>query len=195
MIERDPYKLWEMLGTWAAAIATFAAVIVSLRLARRAEMPKLTVSCDERLLLDPAVIRDPGNVQPDEMPAMIFLVVTNIGMTRVRINSVGWHSYLIRGRGGLQNPPERGERSHDWPALLEHGDQMQWMLSLEYLVNYIAKNMLADSWWWRLKLELLCVIIGTSTGHRFRTRLGPTLKESFVKATARIRAERKRSKA
>jgi hypothetical protein len=190
IMERDPYKLWEMLGTWAAAIATFAAVIVSLRLARRAERPQVTVSVDQRLLLDPAKIPDPGNVQLDNLPDMIALTITNVGLTRVRINSVGWYWILIRGKGALQNPPDRGARSHDWPALLEHGDQLQWILPFEYLVTTISTTMLADSWWWRWKLQLLCVTVGTSTGHRFRARLGPTLKKSFAVETARIRANR-----
>jgi hypothetical protein len=186
-VEHDPYKLWEVLGTWAAAVATFAAVLVSLRLARTAELPRLVVSCDQRILVDTSLARDPGNIQAGEMPDVISLDVTNVGMTRVRINSVGWHWVLIRGKGGLQNAPEPGMRSHNLPAVLEHGDQLQWALPFDYLLNYIATHMLADSWWWRLKLQLLCVTVRTSTGHNFRARLGPTLRKSFADETKRIR--------
>jgi hypothetical protein len=186
----DPYRLWEVLGTWAAAIATFAAVLVSLWLARKAERPKLRVTVEAMQLVDPAQITDPENVRLDEMPTKVFLVVTNIGMTRVRINSVGWHWRVLRGNGSYQNPPERNNQSHPWPATLEHGDQLQWILPFEDLVHYIAENMLASDWWWRAKLQFFRVIVGTSTGKQFRARPGPTLKKSFADETARIRAVR-----
>src|SRR6266478_2015919 len=157
-MEHDGYKLWEVLGTWAAALATFSAVVVSLRLARQAERPRLRVSVEHRLLLDPAEIRDPENVRPEEMRDMIYFEAVNVGMTRVRINSVGWHWFLIRGMGALQNPPVRSNRSHDWPAILEHGDQLQWILPFD-LVSDLAGKMLADSWWGRGKLRLLCIIV------------------------------------
>jgi hypothetical protein len=191
MTVTDPYRLWEVLGVWAGAAATFAAVVVSLRLARRAEQPRLIVEIDQRVLLNPAEVDDPANVRLEDFPDVIVLTVTNVGATRVRVNSVGWHWVLIRGKGALQNPPELRDRSRpDWPTVLEHGDQLQWVLALDYLVNTIAINMLAGSWWWRLKLELLCVTVGTSTGHRFRGRMGPTLKKSFVSEIERLRATR-----
>jgi hypothetical protein len=185
-VEQDSYKLWEVLGTWAAAVATFSAVVVSLRLARQTERPRLRVSVDLRVLLDPAKVRDPGNVRPDEMPDMIYFEAVNVGLTRVRINSVGWHWFLIRGMGGVQNPPSRGERSHDWPAVLEHGDQLQWILPID-LVSNIAGKLLADSWWWRGKLRLLRIIAYTSTGHRFRAPIGPALRKLFADEIKRIR--------
>lgn len=189
-MDTDHYKILEMLGTWAAALATFAAVLASLWLARKAERPRLIVSCDQRVLIDPANVEDPGNVQPEEMPDIISLNVTNVGLTRVRINSVGWHWYLIRGRGAIQNPPVPEMRSHGWPAILEHGDQLQWMLPFDELVDNIATNMLADSRWWRLKLQLLCITVYTSTRHTFRCRLGPTLRATFRERTSQIRRAR-----
>jgi hypothetical protein len=185
----DPFRIWEVLGTWAAAVATFAAVIVSLRLARRAERPRLRVSVDHRLLLDPAKFRDRANVRPDEMRDMVYFEAVNVGMTRVRINSVGWHWFLIREIGALQNPPERTDRSHDWPAILEHGDELQWILPFD-LVNNLAEKMLASSWWWRVKLRLMCIIVSTSTGDSFRAPVGPELRRTFAKAVKRIRASR-----
>jgi hypothetical protein len=193
-MERDPYKLWEVLGTWAAAVATFAAVIVSLRLARRAERPQLRIRADLRLLLDPAKVADPENVRRDQLPEMIFLDMANVGLTTARITSVGWHWYWIRSTGALQNPPEHFMRSHPWPTVLEHSDQLQWLLKPEDVLC-LAAPMLAGTWWWRLKLQLLCVIVGTSTGDSFRGRLGPSLREAFANETAKIRAARRLSQA
>ena len=184
----DRYRLFEVLGVWAGAIATFLAVVVSLRLARRAEQPRLMVTVDERVFINPAEVPDPGNVHVEDFPLVIVLTATNTGMTRVRVNGVGWHWYLIRGRGSYQNPPELDKRSRpDWPTVLEHADTLQWVLDRKHLVHELAATMLPGNWWWRLKLELLCVAIYTTTGNTFRARLGPTLKESFIAETRRIR--------
>ena len=144
-------------------------------------------------LVDPSKVPDPENIRLDEQPTRIFFVATNVGMTRVRINSVGWHWRLIRDKGSYQNPPERRDQSHPWPATLEHGDQLQWILPFEDIVDHIARNMLANNWWWRVKLQFLRVIVGTSTGRRFREPPGPSLKKSIAESTAKIRAERKRA--
>jgi hypothetical protein len=86
----DLYKLYEVLGVWVGAIATFLAVVVSLRLARRAERPRLRVSVDERVFINPADVRDPANVSLEDFPLVISVAATNIGVTRVRVNAVGW---------------------------------------------------------------------------------------------------------
>jgi hypothetical protein len=195
MMDRDPYKLWEVLGTWAAAIATFAAVLTSLWLARKAERPRLRVTVEAMKLVDPSKVLDPERIRLDEQPTRIFLVATNVGMTRIRINSVGWHWWLIRDKGSYQNPPERQDQSHPWPATLEHGDQLQWILPFEDIVEHIAENMLSTTMWWRTKLQFLRVIVGTSTGRRFLAPPSPTLKQAIGETTARIRARRKKWKA
>lgn len=95
------------------------------RRATESTRPRLLVSIDERVLVDPSNVRDPGNVRLEDFPDAIVLTVTNAGLTRVRVNSVGWHWFLIRGTGALQNPPVITERSHaQWPTVLEHGDQL-----------------------------------------------------------------------
>jgi hypothetical protein len=187
-MQSDPYRLFEALGIWAGAVATFAAVVVSLRLARRAERPRLAVKVDQWAYIDPAKVSDPGNVRVEDFPDVIVLTVTNLGLTRARIDSVYWHWFLLRGKGALQNPPERHERTPaNWPSALDHGDQLQWILQPHDLVPKISSDMLARNWWWRLKLQLLCVMVSTSTGHHFRARLGPTLKKSFAVETKRLR--------
>ena len=192
IIERDPYKLWEVIGTWVAGIGSLAAVVASLWLARKAERPKLRVSAEVMKLVDPSKVSDRETIRVAEQPDRIFLVATNVGMTRVRINSVGWHWRLIRDVGSYQNPPERSNQSHPWPAILEHGDQLQWILPFEDIVEHIAENMLANSWWWRVKLRFLRVIVGTSTGNQFLAPPGPSLREAFAEATAKIRVNRKK---
>jgi hypothetical protein len=158
----DRYQILETTGIWAGAIATFLAVIVSLWLSRR-DRPRLKVSVDERIIVDPAAVADPGNVQLADFPLVMILTATNTGPTRIRINGVGWYWYFIRGLGAHQNPPEPHNRSRpEWPTVLEHADTLQWVLDRDHLVKSLATGLFAGNWWWRLKLELFCVAVNTT---------------------------------
>jgi hypothetical protein len=98
-MDRDPYRLWEVLGTWAAAVGTIAAVVTSLWIALRRERPRLRVRADQRLLVEPSQIRDRAAVKPDEMPEFLYVEVTNVGMPSARIVSIGWHWVLLKSQG------------------------------------------------------------------------------------------------
>ena len=74
-------QIWNALGTWIAGIATFAAVVVSLYLARRSERVHLKAHAGVRLLLR-------GDGTPAEKNVEIG--VTNLGDRPVTIESVGW---------------------------------------------------------------------------------------------------------
>jgi hypothetical protein len=41
---------------------------------------------------------------------------------------------------------------------------------------------------WRLKLELLRIVVKTSTGRRFRARLGPELKKGLAEKVRELRS-------
>ncbi|MBB3990846.1 hypothetical protein [Croceicoccus naphthovorans] len=75
---------WEAIsaiGQVAGAAATLAAVIVSLRLARRASRPNLTVSLREQLIL----------IGDDTEHVMTFSVV-NVGGRDAEVRSLGWRT-------------------------------------------------------------------------------------------------------
>jgi hypothetical protein len=129
------------------------------------------------VLIDPNTARDPGNIQRDEMQDMISIEVTNLGNRPVRINSIGWHWLLLRKLGALQNPPEPQFRSHGMPATLNYGEQLQWALTDIDVLSNIAEHMLSRTRSWPIKLHLLRIIASTATGHRFRGKLGPSLKK------------------
>lgn len=185
---------WGSVAEWAAAIATFLAVVVSLRLARRADGPRMKVFADKRIFIDPGAVPDRSNVNLTEMPEILYLEATNVGVTRVHVIGVGWSWRFIRAVSAHQNPPDVSERSHrEWPCKLEHGDQMQWRLPFDPLVTSLAKVMFAKCWWWRLKLKFLRVVVYTSTDDRFRGSLGPGLKKAFIEKTTLLRSSRDRA--
>lgn len=74
-------QIWVAVGTWVAGLATLAAVIVALRLAKKVEKVKLKVRVGLRELF-----------MGDGSPAQKHLAisVTNLGERAVTINSVGW---------------------------------------------------------------------------------------------------------
>src|SRR2546427_6631611 len=74
-------QIWVAVGTWFAGLATLAAVIVALRLAKQVEKVKLKVHVGLREL-----------VMGDGSPYQEYLVisVTNWGERAVTINSAGW---------------------------------------------------------------------------------------------------------
>jgi hypothetical protein len=191
----DPRSDWwnvaNVVGTWLAAIGTIGTVIVALRLASRAERPRLRVEAERGPWVNRSEAREPGIIYPDEMHDSITLEITNVGSTRVRINSVGWLWYGAR--GAAQPAPETTYHSHILPATLDPGEQLEWVFPYEKLLPELAKYILAlaPTKLWRLRLLLLRVAIYTSTGRRFTGRLGPELKKAFSDKTCQLRSARR----
>ena len=71
----------EMVGTWVAGLGTLAAVIVSLRLARRSG-PLLRVSADLRVLIH-------SGAEPP-YPEYVAIDVKNVGERECIVEGVGW---------------------------------------------------------------------------------------------------------
>ena len=74
-------QIWVAVGTWVAGLATLAAVIVALRLAKQVEKVKLKVHVGLREL----VMGDGSPFQEH-----LAISVTNLGERAVTINSAGW---------------------------------------------------------------------------------------------------------
>lgn len=74
-------QVWNAIGTWLAGIATFAAVVVSLLLATRADRVRLKVHAGIRLLFI-------GDGSPAE--ELLEIHVTNLGDRPATVTSVGW---------------------------------------------------------------------------------------------------------
>ena len=74
-------QVWVAVGTWVAGLATLAAVVVALYLARRTEKVRLNVHVGLRVV----VIGDGSPFQEH-----LSISVTNVGERSVTINTVGW---------------------------------------------------------------------------------------------------------
>ena len=120
-------QVWNAVGTWIAGIATFAAVVVSLHLARRNERVRLKVFAGLRL-----VFRGDGT-PPEEH---LNIGVTNLGERAITVNTVGW----AVGRGKKRRyciQPVSGQWTAQYPIELPHGKSASFMVSFNHTPNWL----------------------------------------------------------
>ena len=113
-------QIWNAVGTWVAGIGTLAAVIVSLRLAGRADRLRLRASVGLRIIIA-------GDGNPSE--EQVAFTVVNLGDRAVTVNSIGWRVGKKRlTRHCMQ--PLYGVYTHQYPKQLAHGEQATFLVSL-----------------------------------------------------------------
>ena len=122
-------QIWNTLGTWLAGIATFAAVVVSLHLARRGERLRLKVFAGLRL-----VIRGDGTPAEEHLN----IGVTNLGDRAVIVNTVGW----AVGKGKQRQyciQTVSGPWTAQYPIELPHGKQASFMVSFAHTPTWFTE--------------------------------------------------------
>ena len=77
---------WAAIGQVLGAFGTFAAVAVSLHLARRSEKPKLLLTCGIRLIIDPM------QAHGESRPQVIDITVRNQGLITAHVSQYGWET-------------------------------------------------------------------------------------------------------
>ena len=171
----ETLKLLEVAGAWAAAIATFAAVVVSLWLARTSNRVKLEPYCAVVLLLD-------GYSAVDEAPEFVSFRITNIGMRTATLQGIGWEAgflkwgpfrkkYAIQKTDGYQYNPTI-------PIKLADGEVAHYLVQLrDDEDNYFRRFQpdFAFNWVYRHTLRFVAY---TSGGDKFRVKPD----DSFYKA-------------
>ena len=171
-------QVWMAVGTWLAGVATLAAVIVALHLARRAERIRLKVHVGHRVV----IIGDGSPFQEH-----LSISVTNLGERAVTINSVGW----AVGKGSQRKyciQPVSGPFTTQFPVELAHGKNANFMVSFLATPNWLREfstgfiKDLSDR-----SINTLVVQIHTSVGETIEVRpegdLIRKLKESATVAT------------
>lgn len=120
-------QVWAAVGTWVAGLATLAAVVVALYLARRSEKIQLKVSVGIRLV----VLGDGSGAREH-----VCFGVTNIGERPVTINSVGWRV----GKGKKRRyciQTLSGPFTKQYPIELSHGKNASFMVSLSATPSWV----------------------------------------------------------
>ena len=171
-------QVWVALGTWVAGLATFAAVIVALYLARRSEQVRLKIHVGLRVM----VIGDGSPPQEH-----LSIRVTNIRERPVTINTVGW----AVGKGKQRRyciQPVSGRFTAQYPVELTQGKDANFMVSFVATPNWLqefARDFVKDMS--DRTLKTLVVQIHTSVGQTIEVRpesgLIERLKNTAVRAT------------
>ena len=113
-------EIWTVAGTWFAGLATLAATVVALYLARRSEKARLRIFVGVR-----EVIRGDGTASK---PYVCFNV-TNLGERPVVITLIGWVIGKRKARRHCIQILE-GSPWHQYPASLTHGQAALFMVGL-----------------------------------------------------------------
>lgn len=173
---------WEVVGVWFTGLATLAAVLVSLVLARR-EGIRIRVSAGHRLAV--------GFGEHPPWPQLLVITVRNVGSRRAIVEGVGWRRRPWRKLHGYQVfAPTMGYPSP--PAAIEPGDSRSFALPLSDGEMQWGEHFVRDfvGRWPRIGVHLIRVQAWTPTGTRCSSFLEPSLKEWLVEKANAVAAAR-----
>jgi len=163
---------WEVVGVWVTGAATFAAVVVSLVLARR-EGIRIEVSAGHRLLVQAG--------QQPPWPELVVITVRNVGSRSAKIEGLGWRRRPWRKLHGYQQfDPTAGFPGP--PAVIEPGDSRSFSLPLNDYQMQWGEHFVRDfvGRWPIIGVNFIRVIAWTPAGTRCSAFLEPSLKEWLV---------------
>jgi hypothetical protein len=163
-------QVWNAIGTWLAGIATFAAVVVSLRLASRVDRVRLKVHAGIRLLFL-------GDRSPAE--ELLEIHVTNLGDRPVTVTSVGWAiGKRKKRRYCLQNLS--GRYTAQYPKELAHGQSASFQVSFvetpRWANDFVGKFIASGG----ESLSTLVAQVHTSVGQAVEVWAEPNLIEKLT---------------
>ena len=172
---------WEVIGVWFTGAATFAAVVVSLVLARR-EGIRMKVSAGHRLLIQPG--------QPPPWPELLVIVVRNVGSRPAKIEGVGWRRRPWRKLHGYQQFDATGGFPGP-PAVIESGDSCSFCLPLNDQRMQWGEHFVRDfvGRWPRFGVRFIRVLAWTPAGARCSAFLEPSLRQWLVEKAASMPPE------
>ena len=168
-------QVWMVVGTWVAGVATLAAVIVALYLARRGESVRLKVHVGYRIV----VIGDGSPFQEH-----VAISVTNLGDRAITVNSVGWAIGKGRARRHCLQPVS-GPFTMQYPVELSHGKSADFLVSLSATPHWLREfatgfvQDLSDR-----SLETLVAQIHTSVGKTVDVKPEPDLVQRLRESAA-----------
>lgn len=147
------------------ALATSAAVIVSLYIATKKPKPNLSVNCDVRVILwqfQQSTVR----------PRYLVISAVNTGNIDATINSVGWRwrSYLGKPQWAYQdtNVGDNIVRNPSLPLKVAHGETVQFFLPLQGEYNWLdyldSNGMFLDCINSRRAFDKLRAVVFTTVG-------------------------------
>jgi hypothetical protein len=181
-VDWETWRFVNSFADWAAALATFAAVLVALYLARREDRIKLEVEAGVRVegrLGDQVVVLGPGaHVDGEGAPRLVWVHVTNVHRRSATVTHLFVRPALSPSKRGVLLPHlPQGHYSSGVPVTLADGESADYGWPL---AEFLAGRDVAREYKGVLgavKLMLVRVWVGTSTGHEFSCRPEKELRE------------------
>lgn len=189
------WNKWAAIGQLAGAVGTFAAVLTSLYLSRRAERPKLKLIAGVRLIVDPDADGD--------FPKVIDTTVRNAGTLTAHVSQYGWRTgrwrfkwpnWLAR-QHAIQQPGQLG-LSFDPPFELPPGQRRTTLLGYDNFMHWIGEKkgepFFARVWpVLGLRRTAVWTVAYLESGVSIIARVEPDLAEDLFQAEARRLAQLK----
>lgn len=178
-MDQETWRFINTFAPWLSALGTICAVVMSLYLARKGNRIELDVHAGIRI---EGRIRGSGQVAlfrvgveidgHETAPHLVWVSITNIGRRSATITHLFLRPACFWKRGILLTPSPSGSLySTDFPTTLDDGKSADygWLVS-EFLPTQVAEKFRTEFKGFRgaIKLRLLRVCVGTSTGDVFR---------------------------
>jgi hypothetical protein len=161
MPDREFWRFVNTFAPWGSALASTAAVITALYLARRGDRIRIKVQCGIRILV--AQGDDPGTRKQ-----YVFLEAT-------KITNLFWTARLFNKRQMVWIAPQNAF-SHKIPTTLPDGETANWMTELSQFDREFADVATEDARTrfgaWNIRAGIV-----TSTGKRIAPRIEKSLRD------------------
>lgn len=178
-MEIETWKFINTFAPWLSAAGTFAAVTVSLYLARADRPLKLEATAGHRIIIEH------GNGSEEKYPEFLYIQVINTGHRVATITNVGWKVGLFKKRHAIQTV-QKDMYSSGIPVKIDDGEEAKWLLSLDVKDNWIERfsgDLLRPHPRWNLCW--LRLQIHTSVGKTFSAKIEKGLREKLLEECKR----------
>src|SRR6266404_2354218 len=166
-------QLWTFINSfapWASALASSAAVVTALYLARRGDRIRLRVRCGIRVIIQ-------QGAQAGSGLEYVNLEVTNVGRRTATIQTLFWTARFFRKKQMVWIAPKNAF-SKPVPVTLADGETANWMATIKEFDENFA-DVARDDAGTRLGAFSVRAGVLTTTGARFGARIEKGLRRHF----------------
>ncbi|MET3229988.1 UNVERIFIED_ORG: hypothetical protein ABIC54_002173 [Burkholderia sp. 1263] len=165
--DKEQWEIANAVATCIAAVATFAAVAVSLWLAQRPDHIRLKVTAQHLVLL---------SAGSPERPPYAVVTVTNVGRRPAKVTTIGWQAGRGKSAKHFVQSVVRDGMSNSLPTILEDGSEARWFFPLEEWLADWPECLGED---WERLLPQMRVSVCTSASKPVKSLLDAQLRQKI----------------
>jgi hypothetical protein len=167
-LDKEQWEIANALATCVGAVATSAAVAISLWLAGRPDKIELKVSAKHLLLI---------TVGEKLHGSYAVIQVTNIGRRAARITNLGWEIGRGKKTQHFVQTIGRDSVSSPLPTIVEDGGEAQWFFPIEDWVEgwpaMLGRN-------WKCSIGTMTLTVHTSASRPIKARVDQELRKLII---------------